>query len=59
VRNLQARARETGCWVVSSDVVGIQEAALSHGCTCFVNPDGVIVARVPERAEGVIVHDID
>ena len=58
VLNLQARAVETGCWVVSSDVVGHHDAKLSHGCTCIVSPVGAIVARVMEGREGVIVHDI-
>jgi predicted amidohydrolase len=53
-----AGARETGCWVASSDVVGQHGDKLSHGCTCIVNPDGVVVARVTEGAEGVAIHDI-
>lgn len=31
---------------------------ISHGCTCIVNPDGVVVARVAEGAEGAVVYDI-
>lgn len=58
VQNLQARALATGCWVVSSDVVGSHGDKLSHGCTCIVNPAGLVVARVAEGAEGVVVHDI-
>lgn len=59
VANLQARAVETRCWVVSSDVVGGHGGKLSHGCTCIVNPHGAIVANVMEGREGVIVHDIE
>lgn len=59
IENLQARARETGCWVASSDVVGRHGEKLSHGCTCIVNPAGVVVARVEEGVEGVVVHDIE
>lgn len=59
VQNLQARAMETGCWVASSDVVGRYGDKFSYGCTCIVNPDGVIVARVEEGAEGVIMHHIE
>lgn len=33
---LRRRAVETGCWIVSSDVVGRHEAMLCHGCTCIV-----------------------
>lgn len=57
VENLRSRARETGCWVASSDVVGARGEQISHGCTCIVNPQGVIVARVPEGDEGVAVYD--
>ena len=46
VDNLRARAIETGCWVAASDVVGTARNKLSHGCTCIVNPDGIVVARV-------------
>ncbi|PXX35307.1 carbon-nitrogen hydrolase family protein [Undibacterium pigrum] len=56
--NLRQRAIDTGCWVVSSDVVGIHEDKISHGCTCIVAPDGSIVASVAEGEAGVIVFDI-
>ncbi|MFZ6875916.1 carbon-nitrogen hydrolase family protein [Undibacterium sp. Di27W] len=59
VDNLRLRAMETGCWVVSADVVGRHEDKISHGCTCIVAPDGSIVARVAEGSEGVIVFDIE
>ena len=58
IENLRARAIETGCWVVSSDVVGRHGQKRSYGCTCVVNADGVVMARVAEGAEGVIVHDM-
>ncbi|MFZ6721089.1 carbon-nitrogen hydrolase family protein [Undibacterium sp. Ji49W] len=58
VENLRQRATETACWVVSSDVVGISGDKLSHGCTCIVNPQGDIVARVTEGVEGVVVFDV-
>lgn len=56
--NLQARARETGCWVASADVVGAHEGRTAHGCTCIVSPGGEVVARVAEGAEGVAVFDL-
>lgn len=59
LQNLQDRARETGCWVASSDVVGWHGDKLSHGCTCIVNPEGVVVGRVEEGVEGVVVHNIE
>lgn len=57
IETLRHRAVETGCWVVSSDVVGRHDAMLSHGCTCIVAPTGDVVARVEEGNEGAVVHD--
>ena len=56
--NLVDRARQTGCWIASSDVTGASDGLLSYGCTAIVAPDGRIVARVPERTEGAAVYDI-
>lgn len=56
--NLVTRARETRCWVASSDVAGTSEGLLSYGCTAIVAPDGFVVARVPELSEGVAVYDV-
>ncbi|MYM88634.1 carbon-nitrogen hydrolase family protein [Rugamonas sp. FT82W] len=59
VENLRQRAVETGCWVASSDVVGTAGEQISFGCTCIVDPQGTVVARVAEGAEGVAVFDMD
>lgn len=56
--NLINRARQTGCWIASSDVTGASEGLLSYGCTAIVAPDGHVVARVPELNEGVAVYHI-
>ena len=58
VDNLFQRARDTGCWVVSSDVVGASGDKLSHGCTSVVAPDGTLAARVAEDVVGAAVFDI-
>lgn len=58
VESLRQRAIETGCWVMSADVVGDHQSMLCYGCTCIVNPTGEVVARVDEGAEGVAVFDI-
>jgi predicted amidohydrolase len=55
VGNLVARARETGCWVVSSDVAGTCGDQVSFGCTAVVSPAGEVSARVPEGETGGIV----
>lgn len=56
--NLVERARQTGCWVSSSDVTGTSGDLMSYGCTAIVAPDGSVVARVPEMQEGVAVYEI-
>lgn len=58
VANLIDRARQTGCWIASSDVTGVCDGLLSYGCTVIVAPDGHVVAKVPEFDEGVAVYDI-
>lgn len=56
--NLNDRARQTGCWIVSSDVTGASNGLLSYGCTAIVAPDGHVVAQVPELNEGAAVYDL-
>jgi predicted amidohydrolase len=58
VSNLQARAIETGCWVMSSDVVGHHGNQMSYGCTCIVSPNGDVVTRAPEEAEAAVLFDL-
>jgi predicted amidohydrolase len=56
--NLVDRARQTGCWIASSDVTGISDDLLSYGCTAIVAPDGHVAAQVPELNEGAAVYDL-
>jgi predicted amidohydrolase len=58
VENLQARARQTGCWIMSADIIGQADGRICHGCTVIVSPDGEIVARVSEDVEGVAVFEL-
>lgn len=58
IANLQARARQTGCWIAAADVTGAGDGVVSHGCTMIVAPDGAIMARVEEGQEGVALFDI-
>lgn len=56
--NLIARAKETGAWVVSADVVGKREDRVAYGCSAIVNPNGRLEARVTESSPGMVVVDI-
>ena len=59
IGNLVARARETRCWAVSSDVAGACGTGMSLGCTMIVSPEGEIKARIPEGTTGKIVLDLN
>ncbi|MEV0719163.1 carbon-nitrogen hydrolase family protein [Asanoa sp. NPDC050611] len=53
------RARETGMWLVSSDVTGERDTTrIGLGPTCFLNPSGDVVARVPAGRTGMVTVDI-
>lgn len=58
VENLRQRAIDTGCWVMSSDVVGEVGGKISYGCTCIVSPDGTVMVQADESVEGQLVHDL-
>ncbi|MFC7530217.1 carbon-nitrogen hydrolase family protein [Actinoplanes sp. GCM10030250] len=52
------RARETGMWLVSSDVTGTREDRIAYGPTSVISPQGDIVAQVPLLTTGMVVADI-
>ncbi len=58
VANLQARARETGCWVVASDIVGETPQRIAYGNSAIVDRAGRVLARVPEGSVGSVCHDL-
>ncbi len=52
------RARETGLWLISSDVTGNHGDSLSLGPTCVINPQGHVVSQVPLLEVGMVVAEI-
>lgn len=56
--NLIDRARQTNCWIASSDVTGEVSGLLSYGCTAIIAPSGEVVARVPELSAGAAIYDV-
>ena len=52
------RARETGCWVVSSDVVARDADTTSYGCSAVVEPSGNVHTRVPELTVGMTTYEL-
>ncbi|HKU18762.1 MAG TPA: carbon-nitrogen hydrolase family protein [Candidatus Saccharimonadales bacterium] len=58
IPNLVARAQESGCWVVSSDVVAQDSTHIGYGCTAIVNPQGELISRVRELEPGMIAVEL-
>lgn len=58
IPNLIARAKESGCWVVSSDVVHKSDSHLGYGCTAIVSPEGEVVARAAELESNVLSAEV-
>lgn len=56
--NLVARAQESGCWVVSSDVVAQDDSHTGYGCTAIVNPQGEVVSRVKELSASTVTVEL-
>jgi predicted amidohydrolase len=54
IPNLVARAQESACWVVSSDVVAQDDTHTGYGCTAIVTPQGEVVSHVQELESGMI-----
>jgi predicted amidohydrolase len=52
------RCRETGLWLVSSDVTGERVGRISWGPTAVLNPGGEVVAQLPLEKTGLLIFDI-
>lgn len=56
--NLVARAKESACWIVSSDVIAQDNTHTGYGCTAIVTPQGETVSRVQELQSGMIAVEL-
>jgi predicted amidohydrolase len=52
------RAKETGLWLISSDVTGERDGRISYGPTAVIDPTGNVVAQVPLLETGMVVVDL-
>lgn len=52
------RARETGVYLLSSDVVGEWNGRISYGSTSLIGPDGEIRAELDFMCEGLLIQDL-
>jgi predicted amidohydrolase len=54
------RAKETGMWLVSSDVTGQRdEDRIGYGPTAVINPAGRVVRQVPLMNTGMVIAEIE
>lgn len=52
------RCRETGLWLISSDVTGERDGRVAWGPTAVLNPAGEVVAQLPLDQTGLLVVDL-
>ena len=52
------RCRETGLWLVSSDVTGKREGRISFGPTAILDPSGQVAAQLPLGEPGLLIFDL-
>lgn len=53
-----ARCRETGLWLVSSDVTGERAGHAAWGPTAVIGPDGAVKAQLPLGRPGLLLFDL-
>lgn len=58
VPNLVERAKETGCWIVSSDVIAQDDSHIAYGYTTAVDPHGKVISQVKELETSMITVDL-
>ncbi|CAN7427891.1 carbon-nitrogen hydrolase family protein [Rhizobium leguminosarum] len=51
------RCRETGLWLISSDVTGERDGRIAWGPTAVLSPEGQVVAQLPPEEPGLLVFD--
>ncbi len=52
------RCRETGLWLISSDVTGARDGRVAWGPTAVLDPAGQVMAQLPLNAPGLLVFDL-
>lgn len=52
------RCRETGLWLLSSDVTGTRDGRVAWGPTAVLNPSGEVVSQLPLDQTGLLIFDL-
>jgi 5-aminopentanamidase len=58
VEYLQERARQTGAFVVSADVVMKSAVDTGYGCTAVISPSGDVLVQAPYSAPALLVQEV-
>ena len=58
-RMLATRAADASCAIVWTNLVGGQDELVFDGASVIIDPSGHVVARSPQFAEHVLVHDLE
>lgn len=58
VENLLERARQTGAWVIASDVVAESRESIGYGCSAIVSPSGKVIKKVQELQSAMITVEL-
>ena len=54
-----SRSKETGMWVVSSDIAGKTSNKISYGPTTVICPNRGVVEQLPLMEAGLLVYEIN
>jgi len=53
------RCRETGLWLLSSDVTGHRDECIAWGPTSLIDPHGEVIEQLPLNKPGLLLTEID
>jgi predicted amidohydrolase len=52
------RCKESGLWLMSSDVTGQRENRISWGPTAMIEPSGAVASQLPLNEPGLLIFDL-
>lgn len=58
IEYLKIKAKLSGCWIVSADVIESSETNTGYGCTCLVNPNGEVIEYLEHLKEGQLLSTV-
>ena len=58
IEYFKTKAKLSGCWIVSADVIESSDTNTGYGCTCLVNPEGEVIDYLEHLKEGKLLHTV-